>query len=178
MHDKENPYLVRACAGFVLVISLVLFNRALGANADAKDLLVSKQVYTQSSIDGVASWPNPYIFELVGIELAKDLNNCKPLIEIANNLIKIDDRSSQGWYMKAVCANANREFMQALLYVNYSLKFDPLNPNYLIARAKLEIATKQLEKAFMTIAKIKRIKPSEPDIALLESYIATLKKQE
>ena len=62
----------------------------MGANADAKDLLVSKQVYTQSSIDGVVSWPNPYIFELVGVELSKDTNNCKLLIEIANKLIKIE----------------------------------------------------------------------------------------
>jgi len=176
--EKENPYIIKASAGLVLLMSLVIFVQALTANADARDMLDGKLVGAQSFLDVLDAWPNPKVTELIGIELVKDPNNCQLTNDVADRLIKIDDRSSQGWFMKVVCANANREFTKAIEYVDNSLKFDPLNPFYLISKAKLEIAANQLDNASKSVAKVKSIKPSEPDIALLESSIATLKKQE
>jgi len=176
--EKENPYIIKASAGLVLLMSLVIFGQALTANADARDMLDGKLVGSQSFLDVLDAWPNPKVTELIGIELVKDPNNCQLTNDVADRLIRIDDRSSQGWFMKVVCANANREFTKAIEYVDNSLKFDPLNPFYLISKAKLEIAANQLDNAAKSVAKVKSIKPSEPDIALLESSIATLKKQE
>ena len=176
--EKENPYIIKASAGLVLLMSLVIFGQALTANADARDMLDGKLVGAQSFLDVLDAWPNPKVTELIGIELVKDPNNCQLTNDVADRLIRIDDRSSQGWFMKVVCANANREFTKAIEYVDNSLKFDPLNPFYLISKAKLEIAANQLDNAAKSVAKVKSIKPSEPDIALLESSIATLKKQE
>ena len=176
--EKENPYIIKASAGLVLLMSLVIFGQALTANADARDMLDGKLVGAQSFLDVLDAWPNPKVTELIGIELVKDPNNCQLTNDVADRLIRIDDRSSQGWFMKVVCANANREFTNAIEYVDNSLKFDPLNPFYLISKAKLEIAANQLDNAAKSVAKVKSIKPSEPDIALLESSIATLKKQE
>jgi hypothetical protein len=174
--EKENPYFVKVSAGLVLVISLAIFGRALAANADARDMLDGKLVGAQSFLEVLDAWPNPKVTELIGIELAKDPNNCRLTNDVADRLIKIDDRSSQGWFMKVVCANANREFIKAIEYVDNSLKFDPSNPFYLISKAKLEIAANQLGNAAKTVAKVKSIKPNESDIALLESSIANLKK--
>jgi tetratricopeptide (TPR) repeat protein len=176
--EKENPYFVKVSAGLVLVISLAIFGRALSANADARDMLDGKLVGAQSFLEVLDAWPNPKVTELIGIELVRDPNNCRLVNDVADRLIKIDDRSSQGWFMKVVCANANREFTQAIEYVDNSLKFDPSNPFYLISKAKLEITANQLDNAAKTVAKVKSIKPSESDIALLESSIANLKKQE
>ena len=176
--EKENPYFVKVSAGLVLVISLAIFGRALAANADARDMLDGKLVGAQSFLEVLDAWPNPKVTELIGIELAKDPNNCRLTNDVADRLIKIDDRSSQGWFIKVICANANREFTQAIEYVDNSLKFDPINPFYLISKAKLEVSANQLDNAAKTVAKVKSIKPSESDIALLESSIANLKKQE
>ena len=176
--EKENPYIIKASAGLVLLMSLVIFGQALTANADARDMLDGKLVGAQSFLDVLDAWPNPKVTELIGVELVKDPNNCQLTNDVADRLIKIDDRSSQGWFMKVVCANANREFTKAIEYADNSLKYDPLNPFYLISKAKLEIAANQLDNAAKSVAKVKSIKPSEPDIALLESSIATLKKQE
>jgi O-antigen ligase len=174
--EKENPNLVKAGAATVMVMSLVIFGKALTANADAKDMLNGKLVGTQSFLNVLDAWPNQKVTELIGVELVKDPNNCQLTSDVADRLIKIDDRSSQGWFMKAVCANANREFTKAIEYVDNALVFDPLNPFYLISKAKLEIAANQLDNAANSVAKVKAIKPGEPDIALLESSIATLKK--
>ena len=79
--------------------------------------------------------------------------------------------------MKAVCASANPDLTSAISYVDNSLKFDPLNPFYLISKAKLEIAANQLDNAADTVAKVKSIKPTEPEIAALESSITVLRKK-
>ena len=174
---KENPFLVRATFAFALVIVIVIYITALGANKDAKDMLDGKLVGAESIISVLESWPNPKVTELIGIEIVKDPNNCVLANTVADKLIKIDNRSSQGWFMKAVCANASRDFKSAINYVDNSLKFDPLNPFYLISKAKLEIAANQLDKATSTVAKVKSIKPTEPEIAALESSITVLRKK-
>jgi predicted Zn-dependent protease len=174
---KENPFLIRATFAFVLVMALAIYTMALGANKDAKDMLDGKLVGEQAYISVLDSWPNPKVTELIGIEIVKDPNNCELANTVADKLIKIDDRSSQGWFMKAVCANASRDFTSAINYVENSLKFDPLNPYYLISKAKLEIAANQLDNAAKTVEKVKAINPAEAEINALESSITVLRKK-
>ena len=174
---KENPFLIRATFAFALVMALAIYTMALGANKDAKDMLDGKLVGAQAYISVLDSWPNPKVTELIGIEIVKDPNNCELANTVADKLIKIDDRSSQGWFMKAVCANASRDFTSAINYVDNSLKFDPLNPYYLISKAKLEIAANQLDNAAKTVEKVKSIKPAEAEINALESSITVLRKK-
>jgi hypothetical protein len=174
---KENPFFIRAICGLAVAMGLVIYGMALNANKDAKDMLDGKLVGADSYIKVLDAWPNSKVTELIGIELVKDPNNCQLTNTVADKLIKIDDRSSQGWFMKAVCANAGRDFVTAIGYVENSLKFDPFNPYYLIAKAKLEIAANQLDQAAQTVAKVKAIKPSEPEIGALESSIAVLQKE-
>jgi O-antigen ligase len=174
---KENPFFIRAICGLAVAMGLVIYGMALNANKDAKDMLDGKLVGADSYIKVLDAWPNSKVIELIGIELVKDPNNCQLTNTVADKLIKIDDRSSQGWFMKAVCANASRDFLTAIGYVENSLKFDPFNPYYLISKAKLEIAANQLDQAAQTVAKVKAIKPSEPEIGALESSIAVLQKE-
>jgi O-antigen ligase len=174
---KENPFLIRATFAFALVMALAIYTMALGANKDAKDMLDGKLVGAQAYISVLDSWPNPKITELIGIEIVKDPNNCELANTVADKLIKIDDRSPQGWFMKAVCANASRDFTSAINYVDNSLKFDPLNPYYLISKAKLEIAANQLDNAAKTVEKVKAINPAEAEINALESSITVLRKK-
>jgi O-antigen ligase len=174
---KVNPFFIRAICGLAVAMGLVIYGMALNANKDAKDMLDGKLVGADSYIKVLDAWPNSKVAELIGIELVKDPNNCQLTNTVADKLIKIDDRSSQGWFIKAVCANASRDFVTAVEYVENSLKFDPFNPYYLISKAKLEIAANQLDQAAQTVAKVKAIKPSEPEIGALESSIAVLQKK-
>ena len=174
---KENPFLIRATFAFALVIALAIYTMALSANKDARDMLAGKLNDPKAYVAVLDAWPNPKVTELLGVELAKDPSNCALISIVADKLIKLDDRSSQGWIMKALCANASRDFITAISYVDNSLKFDPFNPFYLISKAKLEIAANQLDNAADTVAKVKSIKPTEAEIAALESSITVLKKK-
>jgi Tfp pilus assembly protein PilF len=79
--------------------------------------------------------------------------------------------------MKAICANNSKDFNSAIEFVENSLKFDPINPYYLISKAKLEIAANRLEDAQTSIELAKRVNPNEPGLESVENSISTLKLQ-
>ena len=177
INQKENPFLVRAVTAFLLVISFFIFSKALIANAHAKQMVAGNLIDKQEILNVINEWPNPKTTELIGIQLLKDANNCSVVVDIADKLIAIDSRNSQGWFMKAVCANFEKDFTSAISYVDSSLKYDPLNPYYLVSKAKLELAANRIDSAEITIAKAKSVNRNEPDIRLVESSILSLKNK-
>ena len=93
---------------------------------------------------------------------------------LADRLIQADDRSASGWYFKAVCSNLNKEFDLALEYVGKSLSFDPINPVFLVAQAKLAIAAGNKAVGIQALDILKKQYPENPEIPLLESSLSVL----
>jgi predicted Zn-dependent protease len=76
--------------------------------------------------------------------------------------------------LKAICFNVNREFNEALSASENALKFDPINPTYLVAKAKLGFAAGNKAAASEALAVIKSNYPDNPEIAPLESSISLM----
>ena len=89
-------------------------------------------------------------------------------------MLEIDSRSSQALFLKAICANQQRDFMGALEYTEKALEFDPLNQVFLAARVKLAIAAgdKTLSKNYLDDFRI--IFPTNNEIPLLETSINSI----
>ena len=175
--QSENPFIVRSIAATVALISFFILAKALTANAHSKQMIEGNVIGEQAIINVIDEWPNPKTTELIGIQAVKDPNNCKLAISIADKLINMDDRSAQGWFMKAVCANYQKDFISAIEYVDNSLKYDPSNPYYLVSKAKLELAANRVDEAERTITKAKLINANEPDLKLVEDSISSLKNK-
>jgi Flp pilus assembly protein TadD len=77
--------------------------------------------------------------------------------------------------MKAICYNSERNFAKAVDAVNMSVKYDPINPSYLVGKAKLEIAAARLADAKATIARITKVDPTNPELAMLNSSVSAVK---
>ena len=174
---KNGPLFLKMVIYFLLIFSLFFYSKALSANISGKQIMNGKITGGDNYLNVLNSWPNDELTETMGVDILRDINNCAFVEIIADRLIQIDDRSSQAWYMKAVCANVNRDFLSAIKNIEQSLKFDPLNTFYLVAKAKLEIAANQLDNAASTVAKVKSINPTEAEIAALESSITVLRKK-
>jgi predicted Zn-dependent protease len=76
--------------------------------------------------------------------------------------------------MKAICNNSARNFTQAVADITNSVKFDPINPTYLVGKAKIEIAASRIDDAKITIAKITQVDPSNPELAVLNASVKAL----
>jgi hypothetical protein len=158
----QNKYLIRIVILTILLITLVTYARAFEANSGAKKMLEGRFTSSNQYLEVLDSFPNTKVAELVVVELVKDYRNCELAEQIADGMIEIDRRNSQGWFIKAVCSNASKNFSLAIDYVKKSLLFDPYNPFYLISKAKLEAINGQLNEARNTLSLVKEINP--PDL--------------
>ena len=172
---KIDPFVVRSITGFVLVLAVLVSGMALKSNVDAKNVLAGQITGVEPILKVIDAWPNAKTTELIGIQEINKPNNCEFANHISDRLLKYDNRSAQGWYMKAICSNSARNFSQAVEDVTNSLKFDPINPTYLVGKAKLEISAARLDDAKVTIAKIKEVDPSNPELAALNSSVSAVK---
>jgi hypothetical protein len=172
---KIDPFMVRAVTAFALVLVLVISGKALMANADAKKVLAGEITGVAPILKVIDAWPNAKTTELIGIQEINKPNNCEFANQISDRLLKYDDRSAQGWYMKAICDNAAQNFSKAVDDINNSVKFDPINPSYLVGKAKLEIAASRIDDAKVTIAKITEVDPSNPELVALNSSVSAIK---
>ena len=172
---KIDPFVVRSVTGFALALVVVVSGMALKVNADAKKVLAGQITGAEQILKVIDAWPNAKTTELIGIEEINKPNNCEFANQISDRLLKYDDRSAQGWYMKAICNNSARNFTQAVEDITNSVKFDPINPTYLVGKAKLEISAARLDDAKVTIAKITEVDPSNPELAALNSSVLAVK---
>jgi hypothetical protein len=170
-----DPFIVRAVTVVTVIFAFVLSGTALKVNADVKKVLAGQIIGVEPVLEVIDAWPNAKTTELIGIEEINKPNNCEFVNQISDRLIKYDDRSAQGWYMKAICNNSARNFTQAVADITNSVKFDPINPTYLVGKAKLEIAASRIEDAKMTIAKIMGVDPSNPELGVLNASVTALK---
>jgi O-antigen ligase len=172
---KVDPFIVRAVTVVALIFAVVISGTALKVNADVKKVLAGQIIGVEPILEVIDAWPNAKTTELIGIEEINKPNNCEFANQISDRLLKYDDRSAQGWFMKAICNNSARNFNQAVADISNSVKFDPINPTYLVGKAKLEISASRIDDAKITIAKITEVDPSNPELAVLNASVTALK---
>jgi O-antigen ligase len=171
---KVDPFIVRAVTVVALIFAVVISGMALKVNADVKKVLAGQIIGVEPILKVIDAWPNAKTTELIGVEEINKPNNCEFTNQISDRLLKYDDRSAQGWYMKAICNNSARNFTKAVVDVTNSVKFDPINPTYLVGKAKLEISAGRLGDAKMTIAKITEVDPSNPELVVLNASVSAV----
>ena len=171
---KIDLFIVRSVTVVALIFAVVISGTALKVNADVKKVLTGQIIGAEPILEVIDAWPDAKTTELIGIQEINKPNNCNLANQISDRLIKYDDRSSPGWYIKAICSNLSGDFTKALSAVSKSVEFDPVNPIYLVGKAKLEIAASRPEEAKATIARITMVDPTNPELAILNNSISVL----
>ena len=174
---QVNKDLARFSLAFIIIFLSIFYIKTLSANFKAQEIITGKLVGGDVYSQVVDSWPNAKFTEELAIESLRNPNSCDFSEKLANRLIAIDNRSAQGWFIKSFCANARKDFNLAINYVNRSLKFDPLNPYYLVSKAKLQISANQMADAEKTLMLAKKINLNEPDLQKVSSAIDYWKTQ-
>jgi tetratricopeptide (TPR) repeat protein len=172
---KVDPFFVRSITAFVLILAVVVSSKALIANADAKKVLDGGIIGVQPILKVIDAWPNAKTTEAIGIQEINKPNNCEFADQISDRLIKYDNRSAPGWYMKALCNNSRGDLVKAIEAVGNAVKFDPINPSYLVGKAKLEIAASRVSDAKVTIAKIIEVDPTNGELPALNASVLAIK---
>jgi tetratricopeptide (TPR) repeat protein len=170
----QDPIYARTVLTALLALSVVIWSQAISADISAKRVLSNENLTRKSVLAAVNQWPAPKTTELIAVAVSQADSQCDLADELADRLIEVDNRSAQGWYLKAICFNLNRQFNEALNASENALKFDPINPTYLVAKAKLGIASGSKNSALEALQILKLNYPDNPEVAPLESSITLM----
>jgi O-antigen ligase len=172
---RIDQFILRAVTSVVLIFVVAISAKALMANADAKKVLNGEITGVKPILRVIDSWPNAKTTELIGIQEISKPHDCEFIGQISDRLLRYNDRSPQGWYMRALCSNEVGNYIEAIKEVSKSIEFDPINPVFLVAKAKLEIAAVRIADAKVTIAKITEVDPTNPELPALNASVLALK---
>ena len=169
---KSTLLLNRFFSSFLVVLALLFISKSLWYDSQANKIIQAQLIDPTKILNTINSnFASAKTVELIGIMKIKENTSCDFIDEISSRLLEIDDRSSQAWFMKAICANREKNYKTAQEYVERSLKFDPLNVDYLLGKAELEIFQMEKLNASKTLDKIKSINPSDPQLLQLRALL-------
>ena len=162
----------RSFFGLVFILLLIFVAKTLWYDAQANKIILG-QLNDKPAIINIinSNFASAKTVELIGVMKIREKADCSLIVHISERLLELDDRSSQAWYMKAICANQLKNFSSAEKYVENSLKFDPINVNYLLGKAELEIFQMKNLNASNTLDKIRSINPSDPQLLQLQALL-------
>lgn len=172
---KIDPFILRSITAFAMVLVVVISGKALITNADVKKVLNAQITGVDPILNVIDSWPNAKTTELIAIQEVNKQNNCQFANQISDRLLKYDNRSAQGWYLKAACFNGAGDYSSALIAVRNSVKFDPINTTYLLGKVKIEINSRNKQDANKTLRLLKELKPEIEELPALEASISAIK---
>lgn len=158
----------RAVVALVLIFSLTVWGSAFRSDYHYKK--VFNGTLSESEVrDKVSIWPSPKPLEEVVILVAQQATTkCDFTDELSEKLLEIDDRNSQAYFLKAICANYQGNFEEALEYTKKSLEYDPMNQVFLAAQVKLAIASGDKSSAEEFLAIFREKFPANEEIPVLE----------
>ncbi len=173
-----QKYLIRIVAIIILLIESYYFFTILKQDSFAFKALkmdISNRVYTDKVMNGIPYY-EPAEKVAVGVlnfQNSKNSTDCFLLESYANRLLEMSERSSQGYYILAACAEFKNQPDKTFEMINLALKYDPLNTTYRVARAAYFINISDLDVAQREVDIIESIDPSTDQL----SYVKDLLQQ-
>ncbi len=163
-------YLLRILYSLLLVISFV-FPREMLYNVQARTLLNQPMNDWDQTVIEKFDSNEPKLYEELSVKVFSETRECELIYKLTDELLRLDARSAQGWYFKALCQDREGSLDQARQSVEKALTFDPRNLVYLDAKVRLAAALGKKGEAQESLGKIKKISPAYPAILQLEILI-------
>ena len=145
----------------LLIISLILGFRGFENSLDINKISSGKIITSKEILNTLKNFPNPKGVEFVSIFLLnQNKSNCSIVNESSSILLNQDQRSSQAYFMKAICADFYGQQELALTYIDKSLTLYPLSINYLETKLRLEFYLHRINSVQLTFEKMESIDPN------------------
>lgn len=113
-----------------LFLSSIIWCQAIVFDAKAFRILNNGSASPNEILKLLNSWENVEVAEKFGVLLYNSNYDCVLISQIADLMVKNDNRSAQGYYLRALCNYQANNLVRAGKDINSALDFDPLNPEY------------------------------------------------
>lgn len=170
---NTNSYnlIIRGAMSVLLIVILIVGGRAIYYDSQVKKILDHTVMDGDVALSTIRSFPNPKTTEAIIVDAMSNLQNCPFAIVASDELLKIDNRSSQAWYIKTLCADATGDRQTSLQYIENAILFQPINTQFLEAKFKLMASLGDFTGATSVLEKMKSINPNLPNLSELEALL-------
>lgn len=172
---KKVSFNTLAVPSILLVLALIFYGQYLFYSAESRKVLLSEITEPSQILETLDGWPNPGGLESLAVGLSQNSSNCVFVQGLTQRLIKLNDRSSQAWFVDGGCSYSQGNYEKANAQVTNALKFDPLNTTYLMGQFQIQLMLNNIREAQKTLDLVKRINPSTNGLAKMEEELSTLK---
>lgn len=162
---------IRGAMSVLLIVILIVGGRAIYYDSQVKKILDHSIMNGDVALSTIRSFPNPKTTEAIIVDAMSNLQNCPFAIVASDELLKIDNRSSQAWYIKTLCADATGDRRTALSYIENAITFQPINTQYLEAKYKLLASIGDNSAAKAVLETMTSINPNLPNLTELEALL-------
>jgi O-Antigen ligase len=169
--SSNSNLIIRGAMSVLLLVISIVGGRAIYYDSQVKKILTHEIMNGDIALSTIKSFPNPKSTEEIIVDAMSNLQNC-PFATIASDeLLKVDNRSSQAWYVKTLCVDSTGDRKTALTLIEKAIAFQPINIRYLEAKYKLMASLGDVDGANSVLTKMKSINPNLPNLTELEALL-------
>jgi len=169
--SNNSNLIIRGAMSVLLIVISIVGGRAIYFDSQVKKILDHSIMNGDAALSTIRSFPNPKTTEAIIVDAMSNLQNCPFAIVASDELLNIDNRSSQAWYIKTLCADAAGDRQTSLKYIENAISFQPMNTQFLEAKFKLMASLGDVEGANSVLTKMKSINPNLPNLSDLEALL-------
>lgn len=169
--SNNSNVLIRGVMSVLLLIISIVGGQAIYYDSQVKKILTHEIMNGDIALSTIKSFPNPKTTEAIIVDAMSNLQNCPFALVATDELLKVDDRSAQAWYVKTLCVDSIGDRKTALTLIEKAIAFQPVNLRYLEAKFKLLASLGDSTSATGVLEKMKSINPNLPNYADLEALL-------
>lgn len=167
----RSSLLTRGLMSLFLVVIIIVGGQSINYDSQVKKILTHEIMNGDIALSTIKNFPNPKTTEAIIVDAMSNLQNCPFALAATDELLKIDNRSAQAWYVKTLCADSMGDRKGALVLVNKAVALQPVNLRYLEAKLRLTVSLGDLKGATLVLETMKSINPNLSNLAELQALL-------
>ena len=171
LSGNNSNLLIRGVMSVLLLVVSIVGGQAIYYDSQVKKILTREIMNGDIALSTIKDFPNPKTTEAIIVDAMSNLQNCPFALVATDELLKVDDRSAQAWYIKTLCVDSTGDRKSALALIDKAVALQPINLRYLEAKFKLMASIGDFAGASIVLEKIKSINPNLVNLADLEALL-------
>jgi len=169
--SNNSTLLVRGFASVLLIVVSIVGGQAIYYDSQVKKILTREIMNGDIALSTIKSFPNPKTTEAIIVDAMSNLQNCPFALLATDELLKVDNRSAQAWYIKTLCVDSTGDRKSSLELIEKAVALQPVNLRYLEAKYKLMVSLGDKNGAKTVLETMTSINPNLPYLAELQALI-------
>ena len=168
---NNSNLLIRGVMSVLLLVISIVGSQAIYYDSQVKKILSHEIMNGDIALSTIKDFPNPKTTEAIIVDAMSNLQNCPFALVATDELLKVDDRSAQAWYIKTLCVDSTGDRKSALALIDKAVALQPVNLRYLEAKYKLTASLGDQTGATAVLEKMKSINPNLPNLSDLQKLL-------